>query len=111
VSTDVHEVVRDFKDAVNMAPKELEDWLETDESREVGWKDGDGDESVGHEMGRHIVELKRKKQDDLTDEDLQRMKKVVGYVRRHAAQGGPDEDKEHSRWRYSLKNWGHDPLK
>ena len=26
-------------------------------------------------------------------------------------QGGPADDKEHSRWRYSLMNWGHDPLK
>ena len=39
------------------------------------------------------------------------MRKVVGYTRRHLAQGGPDGDKEHSRWRYSLMNWGHDPLK
>ena len=39
------------------------------------------------------------------------MRKVVGYVRRHLAQGGPAADKEHSRWRYSLMNWDHDPLK
>jgi hypothetical protein len=38
------------------------------------------------------------------------MRKVIGYVRRHCAQG-PAGDKEHSRWRYSLMNWGHDPLK
>ena len=24
---------------------------------------------------------------------------------------GPKDDVEHSRWRYSLMNWGHDPLK
>ena len=39
------------------------------------------------------------------------MHKVVGYIRRHLAQGGPAEDVEHSRWRYSLMNWGHDPQK
>ena len=39
------------------------------------------------------------------------MNKVVGYVHRHLAQGGPKEDVEHSRWRHSLMNWGHDPLK
>jgi len=39
------------------------------------------------------------------------MRKVVGYARRHLAQGGPSDDAEHSRWRYSLMNWGHDPLK
>ena len=39
------------------------------------------------------------------------MAKVVAYVHRHLAQGGPKDDAEHSRWRYSLMNWGHDPLK
>lgn len=38
------------------------------------------------------------------------MRKVVGYVHRHM-EGGPAEGKERSRWRYSLMNWGRDPLK
>ncbi len=101
----------DFADAVNMTPKELEDWLATDESQGVGWGKDDGGESVGHESGRRIVAIKRKKQAELDDDDYQHMRKVVGYVRRHMKQGGPAEDKEHSRWRYSLMNWGHDPLK
>jgi Protein of unknown function (DUF3140) len=105
------EVRSDFAEAVNMTPKELEKWLETDESQEVGWGNGDDGESVGHASGRRIVELQRASKADLTDDDYAHMKKVVAYVRRHTAQGGPDEDAEHSRWRYSLKNWGHDPLK
>lgn len=100
----------DFDDAVNMTPTELEEWLATPESKEVGWGQDDGGESVGHESGRRIVTIKRKRKDELDDEALAHMKKVVGYVRRHLAQGGPDADVEHSRWRYSLKNWGHDPL-
>ena len=107
---DFDEVRSSFREAVNMAPKELEDWLDTDESRSVGAKDGGG-ESVGHESGRRIVAIQRKRKDDLGDDDVDHMRKVVGYVNRHLAQGGPDEDKEHSAWRYSLMNWGHDPLK
>ncbi len=38
------------------------------------------------------------------------MKKVSGYVHRHQAQK-PSGDVENSNWRYSLMNWGHDPLK
>ena len=38
------------------------------------------------------------------------MKKVIGYVRRHVAQR-PQGDVSDTRWRYSLMNWGHDPLK
>jgi hypothetical protein len=37
---------------------------------------------------------------------------VTGYVHRHMAQGPEHKaDVEDSNWRYSLMNWGHDPLK
>ncbi len=104
-------VRRDFEDAVNMSPRELEDWLATEESQSVGQKSDGSSESTGHAEGRRIVELLRAKKGDLTDEDLAHMRKVHGYVQRHTAQGGPQDDVEHSKWRYSLMNWGHDPLK
>ena len=104
------EIRHEFDAVVNMAPKELERWLGTEESRSVGWRDGDG-ESVGHESGRRIVAIKRKTKDELDEDDYEHMRKVIGYVRRHLAQGGPAHDKERSNWRYSLVNWGHDPLK
>ncbi len=109
--TTVDEVWDDFKDAVTMSPKELEDWLETDESKQVGQKDGGG-ESTGHESGRRIVEILRTKKGDLTEDDAAHMKKVVSYVARHTAQrpDQPDDELAHSRWAASLKNWGHDPL-
>lgn len=109
MSDDQQETYEQFHDVVNMRPKELEDWLGTDESQEVGQKD-DGGESTGHESGRRIVEILRTKEADLTDDDLAHMKKVHGYVARHSAQR-PDGDVEDTRWRYSLMNWGHDPLK
>ena len=100
---------RDFGDAVNMSPHDLERWLGTAESRSVG-DSGGGGESTGHEMGRHIVDLRRTRVGDLTDDDLARMRKVVGYVHRHLAQR-PSGDVTGTRWRYSLMNWGHDPLR
>ncbi|PIG92236.1 DUF3140 domain-containing protein [Gloeocapsopsis sp. IPPAS B-1203] len=100
--------IDEFLNVVNMTPKELETWLDTDESQSVGQKDGD-DESIGHKSGKRIVELLQKKS-DYTDDDLSHMKKVISYVHRHTAQK-PSSDIEDSRWRYSLKNWGHDPLK
>ncbi len=39
------------------------------------------------------------------------MGRVVGYIKRHLAQGGPEADMETSRWRHSLMNWGHDPAR
>lgn len=100
---------QEWREQVNMAPGELEDWLQTDESRSVG--DNTNGESTGHASGRRIVEIKRTNKDDLTDSQWQHMAKVVGYVKRHCAQGGPDAELETSAWRYSLMNWGHDPLK
>jgi hypothetical protein len=55
------EVYRDFKVAVNMAPATIEKWLDTDDSKRVGWKGSDGEdsgESVGYKSGRHIVAIK-----------------------------------------------------
>ena len=100
---------REFGDAVNMSPSELEKWLDTDESQSVGQKEGGSGESTGHAEGRRIVELLRTKKSDLTDDDLAHMRTVVGYVHRHLAQR-PSGDVADTRWRWSLMNWGHDPL-
>ena len=105
----VDDIWDDWTAAVNMTAGEIEEWLDTDESKEVGDK-ADGGESTGHRSGRRIVDILRTKKDDLTDDDVDWMRKVVGYVHRHRAQG-PASDVEHSRWRYSLMNWGNDPLK
>jgi len=107
--TDLDGVWDDWQQAVNMTAKELESWLETEDSKAVGQKDGGG-ESTGHESGRRIVKILTSKKGDLVDDDVQHMRKVVGYVHRHLKQR-PSGDVEDTRWRYSLMNWGHDPLK
>jgi hypothetical protein len=106
---DRQQTVGEFEASVNMTRKELEDWLQTEESQSVGQSDGGG-ESKGHESGRKIVEILGKNKSDYTDEDVDHMRRVVGYVHRHQAQK-PSGDVEDSTWRYSLLNWGHDPLK
>ncbi|MFB4294921.1 DUF3140 domain-containing protein [Nonomuraea sp. ATR24] len=102
-------IAAEFGQAVNMTAKELEHWLTTDESKAVGQKD-DGGESTGHESGRKIVDLLHAKKSSLTAQDYAHMRKVIGYIHRHLAQR-PSGDVRESRWRYSLMNWGHDPLK
>lgn len=105
------EVLRNFRAAVNMSAAELERWLATDESRAVGWKP-EGGESVGHASGRRIVAILGKAPDALGGEDYAHMRKVIGFVRRHRAQGPHEEYRvPGSRWRRSLMNWGHDPLR
>ena len=105
-------VIDRFHEAVNMTGAELSRWLESDDSKAVGWKgeDGKGDEeSVGHESGRRIVELLGKNKSELTDDDVHHMHRVVSYVARHMAQ--KPAHPEGSRWAYSLMNWCHDPMK
>lgn len=101
------DVAQRFDDAVNMTPEELEDWLATDESKSVGVGEG---ESVGHHSGRRIVEILRGKKSERTDADYEHMRKVAGYVARHSKQR-PGGDVTDTKWRYSLMNWGNDPLK
>jgi hypothetical protein len=106
---DEAKVRREFDEAVNMSAAELREWLNTEDSRKVGFTREGESESVGHASGRRIVDLLGKKKDDLTADDYAHMRKVVGYVRRHGAQR--PENIYTSRWRYSLMNWGHDPTK
>ncbi|RRQ28974.1 DUF3140 domain-containing protein [Rhodococcus sp. Eu-32] len=109
MADDHEDTWKDFKDAVNMTAGELEKFLKTDESKDVGQKK-DGGESTGHESGRRIVDILHTKKADLTDDDYKHMRKVVGYINRHSAQK-PKGDISDTPWRYSLMNWGHDPEK
>jgi predicted NAD/FAD-dependent oxidoreductase len=96
-----------FALAVNMDADEIEAWLATPESRAVGQKTDGATESVGHASGRRIALLLRNGPRD--EADYAHMRKVVGFVRRHGAQ--EPANMVTSRWRYSLMNWGHDPLR
>jgi hypothetical protein len=108
---DRSQIRSEFDAAVNMTAGELRAWLATEQSLSVGWKGADGTlrESVGHASGRRIAKILEKKPSELDDADYSHMRKVVGYIRRHLAQ--EPANPVTSCWRYSLMNWGHDPLK
>jgi hypothetical protein len=106
---DRQQTIDEFDDAVNMTRKELEDWLQTDESKSVGQSDAGG-ESKGHESGPKIVEILEKNKTHYSSDDIDHMRRVVSYVHRHQSQK-PEGDVKNSNWRSSLLNWGHDPLK
>lgn len=116
---DKQAIYKDFRTQVNMTAGELKQWLATDDSKSVGIKQGTssdkkdapgGTESTGHASGEQIITILQTNKSDLSDEMYAHMKKVHGYIKRHSAQK-PDKDIEGSRWRYSLMNWGHDPIK
>ena len=110
---DDHEQVwQRFHDAVNMTAREIEAWLGTEESRKVGTTRPGETETVGRMSGKWIVQILGTKKADLDGADYAHMRKVIGFVARHRGQGPHDEYRVPvSHWRYSLMNWGHDPLK
>lgn len=111
-SDEAAKIKEEFDDGVNMTAAKLKRWLDTDEAKEVGQKSGGG-ESEGHKSGRKIVSILEKKKADLTGDDYGHMKKVNAYISRHTKQK-PKKSKDELReadWTYSLRNWGHDPLK
>jgi hypothetical protein len=102
------EVRAAFAQIVNMTPREIEIWHATDQSRAVGQDSGDG-VSVGVKAGRRTIKLLRIKRAPNGD-DIKHMRRVVNFIRRQLALA-PRNNRETSRWRYALMNWGHDPLK
>lgn len=100
----------EFRRLTNMSQGELAAWLETPESRKVGMVRRGETESVGRQSAQRILAIRDTADDDLTEADYAHMRKVIGYCRRHLAQR-PWGDVTGTRWRWSLMNWGHDPLK
>ncbi|MCW2678558.1 MAG: putative DNA-binding protein [Modestobacter sp.] len=111
VADDAKQTRDDFSDAVNMTPKELGDWLETDESKAVGQKSGGSGSAPAQGPAASVRAVGGGGVLLLTENDLAHMSKVTGYVKWHLAQEPMSEAIEDSTWRYSLMNWGHDPLK
>lgn len=64
---------------------------------------------------RHIVDILKnnpdKDPDRYREEDIDHMRKVVSYCKRHLAQEEQVKKDTRSKSYKSLKNWGHDALK
>lgn len=111
---DKNSVIEDFENLVNMSSSELDSWLKSEESISSGWKNNpDDSETIGHGSGKKIVEMLKKKEkgESYSTEDIDHMRKVVSYNKRHLAQESSQKKNPESRSHRSLKNWGHDPSK
>ncbi len=107
---DKKEIWEEFQEKQNMTASQLEDWLDTDKSKNAG-KEMDNGETVGHASGRSILKIIRKDKDELTQANWDKINETVGYYHQnlHESQK-PSSDVENSAWYYALKNWGHDAL-
>lgn len=97
-----------FAALVNMSAREIEAWHKTGQSASVGEDSGDG-VSIGVKAGLRTIALLKSERGP-SAEDLKHMRRVVSFINRLRAQA-PRKNRETSRWRYALMNWGHDPMK
>ena len=78
-------------------------------------KDDGSGETIGHDSGRKIVAIleKNPKKDPskYDQDDIDHMRKVVAYCKRHLAQEEKAKQDTNSKSYKSLKNWGHDARK
>ncbi|KAI9066542.1 hypothetical protein FKP32DRAFT_1565835 [Trametes sanguinea] len=92
------DVIAQFHEEVNMTADELEKWLEDPKSNKAGT-------GVGIESGHKIVGILRKNPDrdpeQYDEEDIEHMRKVVGYTKRHIAQ---EDHLKETKTREELEN-------
>jgi hypothetical protein len=97
-----------FHQVVNMSSEELRTWLLVDAANEDAFP---AEPDLGlPELGRRVVNVLRKRKVDLTDADLATMREVVDFVEKQQI-APPAAEADNARWRRSLMNVGHDPLK
>lgn len=104
------ELERSFFSAVNMTAGELRRFLATEDSKRVGFTYSGERESVGRQSARKIIRFLERRPRRFSAAEYAHMRKVLGYIARHTAQR-PSGDVTDTPWRYSLMNWGYDPLK
>ncbi|KAI0094996.1 hypothetical protein BDY19DRAFT_915802 [Irpex rosettiformis] len=104
------DTIAEFNEQVNMSVEELEEWLQDPQSKKAGT-------GVGIESAAKIIEILKKNPtkdpSKYDEEDLEHMRKVVGYNKRHLAQEShlkdtkTKEELANTKSTISLKNWGH----
>ncbi|MDA8370328.1 MAG: DUF3140 domain-containing protein [Nocardiopsaceae bacterium] len=101
----IDELWQEFHDVVNMTGEELRRWLLTDASGPDVFTPRPDLGVAG--TGRQVVRILDKRRMDLTSDDVETMRGVVGTVRDLLAEPEPHDD----AWRHRLMSLGHDPLR
>jgi hypothetical protein len=97
-----------FHEVINMTSEELRGWL-LSEAPDDDALPGEPDLGLP-ELGKHVVDLLRKRKIDLTQRDADVMEQVVDFVLTQEAEG-PAEQETDEEWRRSLMTVGHDPMR
>jgi len=112
---------KEWSKLVNMSPKELEDFIDSDEGKEAGLSrkesgkagSSGGKIKSGRDSARAIVRMLQRKKDSWKDNDWEWAKRQVNFINRmKGAKGSMREpDGKPTRKLLALKIWGHNPEK
>ena len=112
---------KEWSKLVNMGPKELSNFIDSDEGKEAGLSRkesgkagaGGGKIKSGRDSARAIVRMLQRKKDSWKDNDWEWAKRQINFINRmKGAKGGMrDEKGRPTRKLLALKIWGHDPEK
>ena len=112
---------KEWEKLVNMGPKELEDFIDSDEGEEAGLSRKEASKAgakggkikSGRDSARAIVRMLNTKKSDWTPNDWAWAKRQVNFITRMSGAKGPmrDEKGRPTRKLLALKIWGHNPEK
>jgi len=102
---DAEQAWKDFHSVVNMTSPEVRDWL----ASPYGAAEASG--AALYDLGRHIPGLLAKRRTDLTDADVEAMRRIADTVHGLLGDATPAAAQEDHAWRHALMTVGHDPLK
>ncbi|MEV5753416.1 DUF3140 domain-containing protein [Actinoallomurus sp. NPDC052308] len=98
----------EFHRLVNMTSEELRTWLLTVTSGEEAFPDDP--DKLWFGLGTEVVKILGKRKVDLTDDDLETMRRTVDEITRRL-ESRPERGAANDAWRRSLMTLGHDPLR
>jgi hypothetical protein len=108
IAPEVGTLWEEFHRLVNMTSEELRTWVSTLASHEVTFPEEPERSLV--ELGKEVVKILGKRKVDLTNHDLETMRRTVDEITRRL-ESPPGRGAAHDRWRRELMALGHDPLK
>jgi len=114
-------VYKEWSKLVNMGPKELEKFIDSDEGEEAGLSrkeagkagSGGGKITSGRDSARAIVRMLKRNKDSWTPNDWKWAKKQINFINRMKGAKGKmrEPDGTPTRKLLALKIWGHNPEK
>jgi len=110
-----NDLYKKWKSLINMSPKEIEDFLDSENGEVAGLskKDAEGPIKRGRDSARAIIRMLQTPKEEWSQNDWEWAKRQVSFISRMSKVDGAlkDEKGNPTRKLLALKVWGYNPLK